>query len=193
MESWDIGRLVYLVLLGTVLIGWVFVQNRQSLGKTLQQIMAWVFIFLGMIAAVGLWDDIRQTVQSTQAVLADQGQIEVPRAPDGHYYLTLSINDTPIRFVVDTGATQMVLTQQDARRAGIDMDRLIYSGRALTANGEVRTAPAQLDTVQLGPFADNGLTAWVNDGDMAGSLLGMDYLQRWSRIEIADNALLLTR
>ncbi len=193
MESWDIGRLVYLVLLGTVLIGWVFVQNRQSLGKTLQQIMAWVFIFLGMIAAVGLWDDIRQTVQPTQAVLADQGQIEVPRAPDGHYYLTLSINDTPIRFVVDTGATQMVLTQQDARRAGIDMDRLIYSGRALTANGEVRTAPAQLDTVQLGPFADNGLTAWVNDGDMAGSLLGMDYLQRWSRIEIADNALLLTR
>ncbi len=193
MDSWDIGNLIYLVLLGSVLVGWFFVNNRQSLGKTLQQVLAWVFIFIGVIAAVGLWEDIRQTVQPAQAVVTDQNQINVPRAPNGHYYLTLDINDTPVRFVVDTGATQMVLTEQDAQRVGLNMDDLIYTGRAMTANGEVRTAPVRLNSVSLGPFEDANMTAWVNQGEMRESLLGMGYLQRWSRIEIADNALILTR
>jgi aspartyl protease family protein len=50
-----------------------------------------------------------------------------------------------------------------------------------------------LDTVALGPFVDHGLSAWVNEAEMFGSLLGMNYLQRWGRIEIGDGQLVLTR
>ena len=117
----------------------------------------------------------------------------MPRARDGHYYLTLQINGNPIRFVVDTGATEMVLTQADAARVGLDLDSLNYLGRANTANGEVRTAFVRLDQVALGGIVDQNVPAVVNEGEMEGSLLGMGYLQRWGRIEIAGGELVLTR
>ncbi|MBI6629777.1 retropepsin-like aspartic protease family protein [Pontibaca salina] len=193
MDEWQIGRATYLILLGSVLVFWFFVQNRQNLGKTLQQAVAWGLIFLGVIAAIGLWDDIRQTVRPNLGTVTSDGRITVPRAPDGHYYLTLGINGKPIDFLVDTGATEMVLTLKDARLAGLQTKDLAFYGRAMTANGPVRTAPVRLDTVSLGPVSDHNLRAWVSEGDMPQSLLGMAYLQRWSNIQISGGALVLTR
>lgn len=193
MASIEWGNLIYLVLLLVMVVTWFVAQNRESLGKTVQQALAWVLIFVGIIAAIGLWDDIRSTLRPTQSVITSTGQIEAPRAPDGHYYLTLQINGEPVDFLVDTGASEMVLTLNDARRVGLSLDNLVYTGRAMTANGEVRTARVWLDTVALGPVEDGDVTAWVNEGEMDQSLLGMGYLRRWSRIEITDQALVLTR
>lgn len=193
MSNIEIGNLVYLLLLGAVLLSWAFVQNRRNLGKLAQQAIAWGLIFLGTIAAIGLWDDIRGTVQPSLATVTEGNRVEVPRARDGHYYLTLEVNGKPVRFMVDTGASQVVLTQRDALRAGIDPDELAYSGRANTANGTVRTAPVVLDEISLGPIRDRGVTAAVNEGEMGESLLGMSYLQRWGKIEIGGGALVLTR
>ena len=193
MSNMDTARIIYLVLLLLAVGSWVFVQNRQSLGKTVQSLAIWAFIFLGVIAAYGLWGDIRQTVMPQQSVMTDQGRVEVPLAPDGHYYLTLSVNGTPVNFLVDTGASQVVLSRSDAERAGIDTDNLAYLGRAQTANGEVRTASTWVEEMSLGGITDEGVRVWVNSGDMAKSLLGMGYLQRWSRIEIQNRALVLTR
>ena len=193
MENFDYARLTYLVLLGSVLGFWFFVQNRDGIGTKLKQMLAWVFIFIGVIAAYGLWEDVRGTMQPSFARVTSEGEIVVPRAPDGHYYLTLRVNDKPIEFLVDTGATDVVLTQADARRVGIDVDKLAFYGRAMTANGPVRTAPTTLDKVAVGDIVDTNLTAWVNEGEMSQSLLGMAYLQRWSKIEIANRGLLLQR
>ncbi len=190
-DKW--ANLAYLVILGTVLVSWYLIQNRDSLGRVFKQASAWVLIFLGVIAVIGLWDDISQTVRPTQAVHAEQGRVEVPRSPDGHYYLTLLINDTAVKFVVDTGATSVVLSREDAQRIGFDLDDLQFYQRAQTANGEVRTAPVILDRVALGAIEDRSLPAQVNDGDLFGSLLGMTYLQRWSKIEISNGELVLLR
>jgi aspartyl protease family protein len=189
----EYGNLAYLVLLAVVLVFWFFIQNRQSLNKTLQQGAVWGLIFLGAIAAVGLWGDIRQTVQPQQLVMSDTGRVEVPRAPDGHYYLTLAINDAPVQFVVDTGATSMVLTQADAARVGLSEQDVIFYSEAMTANGVVRTAPVRLDDVALGPFRDRNVRAFVNEGEMTKSLLGMDYLSRFARLEINNGRLILER
>ena len=193
MTSMQYGNLAYLVLLGAVLAFWFFVQNRQSLNKTLQQGAVWALIFLGTIAAVGLWGDIRQTVTPQQMVMTDTGRVEVPRGPDGHYYLTLDINETPVRFVVDTGATGMVLTKDDATRVGLTDDDMIFYSEAMTANGPVRTAPVRLEDVALGPFHDSNVRAFVNEGDMTKSLLGMEYLNRYARLEISNGRLVLER
>ena len=193
MDSYDTGRLIYLLLLGLVLVGWFFSQGRTSWNKTLQQAAAWVLIFIGAIAAYGLWGDVSQTVRPQQTVFEDTGQIKVPLAQDGHYHIEAQVNGTPVRFVLDTGATFIVLTKADAARAGLDLDGLIYTGRAMTANGEVRTAPVELDSMSIGPIADSNVRAVVNDGEMETSLMGMSYLQKWGRIEIANNTLTLTR
>lgn len=193
MTADDTGRLIYLVLLGCAVVGWFIVQNRDGMAKMLQQAMIWGFLFLGVVAAYGLWTDVQRQTMHNQMLQLGEGQIAVPRQPDGHYYLTLALNGANIRFVVDTGATDMVLTREDARRAGLDVDALNFIGTANTANGQVRTAPVRLDTVRLGDITDTDVFASVNGGVMDGSLLGMGYLEKWGRIEISGGELRLTR
>ncbi|PSK82930.1 aspartyl protease family protein [Limimaricola soesokkakensis] len=192
MSPDNLASLAYLGLLGAAIAGWFLVQNRDRLGQVAQQAAVWTLIFIGAIAAAGLWSDIREDAMPRQTMIGAEG-IEVPQARDGHYYLTLEVNGAPIDFVVDTGATDMVLGREDARRAGIDPEELTYLGSAVTANGTVRTARVRLDSVALGPIKDEGLSAVVTDGDLAGSLLGMGYLRLFGRIEIENGTLVLTR
>ena len=193
MDTNSLMQLFYLVLLGAAVTGWFIAQNRQNMGKTAQHAVVWVLIFVGFIAAVGLWSDIRDDVAPRQSVISDGAAIEVPQSFDGHYYLTLQINDKPVRFVVDTGASEVVLTRADAARVGIDTSALAFIGSANTANGAVPIAPVRLGRVELGEFVDLGVRASVNGGEMRESLLGMTYLQRFERIEISDGMLILHR
>lgn len=193
MAGDDFARLIYLVLLVAAIGGYFLMENRNRLGKVAQQAAVWGLIFVGVLAGVGLWSDIRQTVVPRQSVFAEDQRVEVPRAPDGHYYLTILVNGAPVRFVVDTGATDVVLTREDAARVGLAPDQLAYLGEARTANGIVRTAPVRLDEMRLGPIVDGRVRAFVNGGQMDDSLLGMAYLNRFGRIEFVGDRMILTR
>lgn len=190
MDSDNLPRLIYLGLILAALGGWILVEFRQRMGQTLRMALAWGMIFLAVIAGYGLWQDIRRDM--TSMAVGDGGQVELKRKADGHYYVTLQINGTDIYFVVDTGATGMVLTMEDARRIGIDPDSLAFLGEADTANGVVRTAMVTLPLVELGPFRDTDFRAYVNEGELSQSLLGMDYLGRF-RIELAGDRMILQR
>ncbi|ABD54734.1 retropepsin-like aspartic protease family protein [Jannaschia sp. CCS1] len=192
MDSQDIPRLVYLIVLLCAVGGYFFWGQRRNMGQMARYLAIWGFIFLGFIVAIGLWTDLSNSMAPRQSVM-QTGAVEVPRASDGHFYLTLDVNSVPTRFVVDTGATAIVLSQADAARAGLDIDNLIYSGRAETANGRVETAPARIETLSLNGIVDENVRAIVNAGEMDGSLLGMSYLSRFSRLEIADGRLILQR
>ena len=185
-------QLTYLVLLGAAIGGSAIVAGRSNMGKMVQQAAIWVLIFVGVIGAYGLWDDISRNNNPRQAMVA-QSTIAVPRSFDGHYHLVLTINDTPVEFIVDTGASQVVLSQRDAARAGIDPATLNYTGSARTANGIVRTAPVVLDQVGLEGVVDRRVPAVVNGGAMDVSLLGMTYLGLYDRIEITNDELVLSR
>ncbi len=191
MDSETIGRLLYLVLLLAAVGGWVIVEYRKRMGEALRTAAAWGLIFIGVMAGYGLWNDLRTDI-APQQMISEAGSIEVPRAEDGHYYLTLDINGTPVQFLADTGATNMVLSDRDARRVGIDPEALVYIGTAQTANGTVRTARVELPSVALGPYQDSDFAAWVNQGDMSDSLLGMEYLSLY-RVEIAEDRMILRR
>lgn len=192
MTNDEYGRVIYLVLLLCVIGGSFLLRNGQDRGKTAQQFAIWGLIFAGVAAAYGLWSDIRGA-NPRSAILTESGQIEVPRASDGHYYLTLDINSLPVEFMIDTGASDVVLTQADARRVGIDTDGLIYASEASTANGIVKTARVRLQDVSVQGTDEGGMVAWVNQGDLDVSLLGMDYLQTFTRMEFVGGKLVLTR
>ena len=193
MTGDNIASMIYLALLSCAVAGWMFMSGRDSVGKTLQMAMIWGFIFLGVVAGYGLWNDVQRQTSGGQMLQLGSGMISVPRQSDGHYYLTLALNGERIRMVVDTGATDMVLSLEDARRAGLDPDSLNFIGTANTANGQVRTAPVRLDTVRLGDITDANVFASVNGGEMDGSLLGMGYLEKWGQIVISNGELRLTR
>lgn len=191
MDSQDLPRLIYLVLLGAAVMGWFIAENRGNLGKNVRMALAWGMIFLGVVAGYGLWEDVRGDVLPRQAVVENGGAIEVPRSPDGHFHLTLRLNGEPVEFLVDTGASDVVLSLDDARRAGLDPDQLAFLGSARTANGNVRTAFATLDTVSIGPATFENVRVAVNGGEMRGSLLGMTFLRQFDRLEISDGRLRL--
>ena len=191
MSTDQIMSVVYLGLLAAAIGGSFLFANKDNLGKVAQQAAIWGMIFIGTVAAFGLWNDISRDVLPRQIV--DGEEIILPRNADGHYYITLSINDVPVDFVVDTGASQVVLTQNDARRVGLNPDELRYLGIANTANGQVATAAVQLNEVSVGPYLDRSLRATVNGGQMDQSLLGMSYLGLYDSISITDGELILIR
>jgi aspartyl protease family protein len=192
MDTYDFSRLIYLVVLGAAVLGYFIAQNRGNWNKMAQQAAVWGLIFVGVIAGYGLWSDIQKQVAPQQSVL-ENGQIEVPRELDGHFHVTAEVNGKPVRFIVDTGATDVVLTEADAKRVGINPDTLAFSGSASTANGRVTTAPAYVDELRLGPVKDSRFRVYVNGGQMEESLLGMSYLSLFSKVEMTGDTLVLTR
>ena len=192
MSSDQTADAIYLSLLGGALLLSYLLASRINIGKMLQQMGIWVLIFMGAITVIGMWPEIQRTITPRQSVV-DGTTIVLPHARDGHYYLTLDINNVPVEFVVDTGASQVVLTQDDAKRIGLNPSSLSYLGTASTANGTVRTAAVRLDTVSLGAITDTSVRAVVNDGQMFGSLLGMTYLSNFDSITIKDGQLILSR
>jgi aspartyl protease family protein len=186
-----LARMFYLILLLAALAGWGLAEFRGRMGQGLRMAVAWGTIFVAVMAGYGLWSDLRLDMQPRQLV-AEGGAITLPRAPDGHYYLRLDVGGTAVDFLVDTGATNVVLSRDDARRLGFNPEALVYTGTASTANGTVRTARVTLPEVVVGPYTDDRVAAHVNDGEMEGSLLGMDYLRLY-RIEIDGNRMVLRR
>ncbi|MEI4194716.1 retropepsin-like aspartic protease family protein [Roseovarius sp. E0-M6] len=193
MQNFETANLVYLIVLGSAVVVWFVAANRNSLGKVTQQALLWGLIFLGVIAGVGMWDHIRDTVMPRQSVNTEAGRIELPRMADGHYYLLAEVNGADVRFVVDTGATHVVLSQADAKAAGFDPEELSFHGRAVTANGSIRTAPVRIDRLNAGGIEHRNVRAVVNGGELDTSLLGMSYLQRFESIQIMNDMLILTQ
>jgi len=189
MDGETLARVGYLAIILVALGGWALVEFRQRLGQALRFAVAWGLIFVGVMAGYGLWSDISRTALPRQ-ILTDRGEIEVPRSADGHFYLKLAINGTPLTLMVDTGASGLVLSLNDAARLGIDAGSLEFRGEAMTANGLVRTAQVTLPVIELGPFRTENFRAYVNEGAMDGSLLGMDYLRQF-RMEFAGDQLIL--
>ena len=193
MEENDFASLIYLSVLAALILGSVLTSRRGELGRVFRQAGVWLLIFVGVVALVTSWQDIRQSGQSMSFQKSENGSIIIPRQVDGHYHLTLTINDRDIDFLVDTGASDVVLTRQDAARVGFDPDRLDYWGTANTANGTVRLATVRLRTVRLGDILDENIRASVNHEPMKKSLLGMRYLSKFNVIEITKNQMILKR
>ena len=193
MTSDQTASLIYLALLGSVIAGYFFLSHRPGLGRGLRMAGLWALIFIGVVAAYGLWEDLHSTVIPRQSVFLDAGRVEVPRSPDGHYHLTADVNGIAIRFIVDTGASDIVLSREDASRVGLTPEDLAFAGSARTANGLVPTARVWLEEVAIGGMADRDVPALVNGGEMSGSLLGMAYLERFAEVTFGGGRMVLSR
>ena len=193
MEENAFSRLIYLSVLVVAILGSVLISRRGAYGKMFRQAGVWLLIFMGFVAIVASWQDIRQSGQTMSFQQSEDSAIIIPKEIDGHFHLTVTINDRPIEFLVDTGASDIVLTRKDAARVGFDPNRLDYWGMANTANGTVRLATIRLETVRLGEFIDKNIRASVNKAPMEKSLLGMRYLSKFRAIEISDDQMILKR
>ena len=118
------------------------------------------------------------------------GSIQLDRQPDGHFYADVRINGNLVHMLVDTGATQIALSRDDARTAGlapsIGMSDVVGEG----ADGAVRGEYVRLDRVELGPLTAEGMNAVVLNGGQQ-SLLGQSFLSKFKTMQVEDDRMVL--
>ena len=115
----------------------------------------------------------------------------ISRAADGHFWAIGRINGRPLRMLVDTGATAVALSREDAARLGIQVSASSFSEELVTAGGVRPAARIQLDSLNVAGAALTDVEALVVDGPLPAPLLGMSYLGRLSRMEASPQRLLL--
>lgn len=112
------------------------------------------------------------------------------RARQGNqFFVEATVNGYPIHFVVDTGATLVSLTPADAQAIGFDLDRLDWSVKTATANGNGLNARVTLKELRLGSIAEFDIPALVMRAPGSPSLLGMSFLSRLKSWQIRDGVL----
>lgn len=195
----DKVSLTYLVLLLALVASGALAGRRLGFRVALRNIAIWSVIGLTLIlgysyrAELGMLKMRFLGAVLTSRPIVTGDAISVRAASDGHFYMELTVDGTPIRFLVDTGSSDIVLSPADARRVGFDPARLSYTRRYGTANGIVRGAPVRLDSLVLGPVRFRNLPASVNQAAMASSLLGMSFLDRFRSYTVRDGVLTLYR
>ena len=112
---------------------------------------------------------------------------------DGQFHVDALIGATAVRFVLDTGASEVMLSLADARRLGYDTGGLSYTRLYRTANGTVRAAPLTLPAIDIGPIRLVDVDASVLETDAESSLLGMSFLKRLSGYRVEGPTLTLTQ
>jgi|SRR5690348_1037415 len=117
-------------------------------------------------------------VAASAAASSDQ-TVTIRRGGNGHYEVDAIVDGQHVDFLVDTGATSIVLTSEDAAKLGIFPAQSDYVGVAHTANGTVHFAPIELGRVEVGNIVVRNVTATVlPEGALTQSLLGMSFLAR---------------
>ena len=118
-------------------------------------------------------------------------EVHIAAHESGHYLVDVAVNGTDTPFLVDTGASWVTLTKEDAERAGIETEWLDYDVRVQTANGIVRAAKVDLEELRIGEMELRDVAAMVNDASMGMSLLGMSFLKRLDGYEVSEETLIL--
>lgn len=109
----------------------------------------------------------------------------------GHFVIEADVDGADIRFMVDTGATEVVLTPEDAARIGFDLRARHFTRQFNTAGGVIRAAPVTLRRLRIGQLVLRDVEAWVNEAPLFVSLLGMSFLKRLDGYEVQDGKLIL--
>jgi aspartyl protease family protein len=196
--AWRDGEAAYAIRFG--LVGFVLLlslaASRQSLATIALQLAIWFGVLILLVGAYGYRSELQQfghralgELMPTRGTTIDERTVSFARAADQQFWIDAEINGQTIRFLLDTGASEVVLTRSDAARLGFDPLKLRFTQIFETANGTTRGAPVELADLRIGPLSFGRVPASVNEGDMRQSLLGMRLLARLSSIEISGDTL----
>jgi aspartyl protease family protein len=149
-------------------------------------------------ARLGAAPSPRPQVQAQPRIAAAEAprgasrQVAVAADLRGHFLVHPTVDGRRVRMLVDTGASLIALTHEDARAAGIQVFPGDFKHRVSTANGIVAAAPVRLNEVRIGDISVRNVEAVVMPpGKLGTSLLGMSFLKRLQGFEIAQGRLIL--
>ena len=204
-EGDDIPRLI--LLLGLfVFVGAGLFGRALRPGEIIRGVLAWSLAILFLAGAYASRDQLAGFAGRLLGAIApgvpisgrlsgngNPDSVTVVRAADGHFAVLGAIDEKSILFLVDTGASFVTLTHDDARDMGIDVDGLDYRVPIRTANGTMIAAAVTIDRLTVGPIERHNLKALVApEGVLDQSLLGMTFLDTLSSYSISGDHLVLS-
>ena len=158
-------------------------------------------LFIGQAAPVWLAGRFHQDEPAAAAPdrtparpSAEGRQVALHAGPDGHVVVEGLVNDRTVRFLVDTGATLVVLNESTARRLGYHPARSDFTHLSRTANGAIPVAPIRLGEIRIANILVRDVQAVIVPGDaLDGNLLGMSFLNRLRKFEFQGDRLVLSQ
>lgn len=202
LENEQFARIISLGLMAAWIGSGLF-SGRFPAGSNLRNVAIWLGIFLVIAAGYQYrrpLQDFASTMtlglvpSSPQTARNANGAIEVSlgRIESAHFEADAQVNGTAIRFLVDTGASSIVLANKDAIAAGIDVNALKFVIPVSTANGKTLAASARIDEMSVGGILRRNMPALVAaEGAMSGSLLGMDFLDTLAGYSVDQDRMIL--
>jgi aspartyl protease family protein len=191
--TWVAYRLGLVVLIGAGALR-VGSLRREHLGHA----VVWALIISALALAFAYREELagvpvhmRLAFNDGVPVLTGDHELIVPQNEQGGFLLIGKVNGQRVRFLVDTGSSDTVLSPDDARRIGLDVDHLRYVRLAETANGSGYGAPWSANSLEVGPIALHGYEVVVNQTPLSTSLLGQSFLNRLESFEVRDHKLIL--
>jgi aspartyl protease family protein len=148
-----------------------------------------VFLALLLTLGAGLpgWEPL--PAQQPMQLMA---MTELKAGPQGHYIVSASINSTNIDVMVDTGATVVALSYEDAQKAGLRPNTLEFKFPVSTANGAVNAARVKLNRIEIDTVRVDNVDALVlPQGALNGTLLGMSFLSKLNSFKSEGGVLTL--
>ena len=138
-------------------------------------------------------DRMTEELMPSEPATGQGGEAIVTRRLGGEFAVTAHINGARATLIFDTGASMVVLTAADARRAGINTAGLGYDVSVMTANGAAMAAEVQLGEIAVGPIVMRKVPALVaKPGALVESLLGMSFLERLKSYSVERGKLILS-
>lgn len=206
LEQADFANIMTGVALLIFIGGGTLMSYRGQGAKALKDITIWLALMLALITVYSFRFEFEAVARRVAGELMPgiaftgyrngngETVVEIPQRSSGHFVTRVRINGAPIEMMVDTGASSVVLTQRDAKRAGIDTSRLHYSIPVSTANGRAMVALVQLRAISIGDISARNIRAHISGpGALSQSLLGMSFLSRLRSYEVKNGLLILRR
>jgi aspartyl protease family protein len=199
----DFARLVYGFAILVFVGGAVTSSYRGRLAQAFKHLTGWFAVMLVLVGAYSYRGELAVFADRIVGELSPRGtQINVTRTYGGgeavrikkgwggHFVAKARISHTPINMIVDTGASTIVLSHEDAQRLGIRTKDLRYSVSVQTANGSSKAARIYLENVSVGSVSVSGIETLVaRPGSLHQSLLGMSFLSRLRSYEFSGDFL----
>lgn len=192
------GQLIPLIVILVALAASLFARQRHKLSDLVGNLAIWAGIFVVIIVGYTYRDDLSgvasrvfgELIPGVATVDAERGTATFRAGRDGHFPVNAQVNGADIVTIFDTGASAVVLTEPDARKAGIDVENLRFDVAVSTANGTGRAAVVRLARLEVGGIVRTNVRAFVAEkGALDTSLLGMSFLETLTRYSVSSNAL----
>lgn len=171
---------------------------RLKLRDTARYVLIWLAVGAAVVAGYAFRADlgdaalrVRSALIPSYAVASGDHTLALGQDSDGGYHVMGQVNGRAVGFLVDTGASDIVLSPADAQRIGVDMAALRYTHVYETANGEGEGAAYVAPSLTIGPIRLTNVAVSINKTPMSSSLLGMSFLKRMDSFEFKSGQLIL--